>query len=133
MKKAFLILLCIPLLFTFVACGKKPYSFLHPLDEIDRVEIVEAENIDTFTVKKTLSETEKTEFLEQFKKIKFSQYIIGDPMSVHGNAFKITYKNGDYEIICHFWNDYVKNGDQGRGWRNCDEREFNALLDQFSD
>lgn len=46
---------------------------------------------------KTLSETEKTNFLEQFLMIKFDCYYVGDTMSVKGDAVKITYQNGDYE------------------------------------
>lgn len=132
MKKSLLALLCLLLLFTLVSCIKATYPFIHPTDEIDRIEIVDAEDIYTFTVKKTLSDEEKDEFLKQFQKIKFTRYIIGDPLLVGGECIKITYQSGDYEMVCHFWNEYVQNGQCHYGWYNCDQQKFLDLLNQFS-
>ena len=52
-------------------------------------------------------------------------------MSVNGNAVKISYHNGDYEMICYYWAEYVKNGEVFFVRKNCDEKEFNALLNGF--
>lgn len=52
-------------------------------------------------------------------------------MSVSGNAVKITYQNGEYEIICHYWAEYVKNGEVYFVRKSCDEKDFNELIDNF--
>ena len=52
-------------------------------------------------------------------------------MSVNGNAVKITYLNGDYEMICYYWAEYVKNGEAYSVRNSCDEKEFNELLNSF--
>ena len=49
-------------------CGGNPYSFKEPIDEIESIEIVSAENSLEFTVLKTLSEEEQEDFLERFHK-----------------------------------------------------------------
>lgn len=105
--------------------------FKNPVDEIASIEIVSAENSLEYTVTKTLSEKEKNEFIEKFQAIRFDSYLIGDPMSVNGNAVKITYLNGDYEMICYYWAEYVKNGEVYSVRNSCDEKEFNELLNSF--
>ena len=119
------------LLLTHTGCGKEKYSFQQSVDEIETIEIVSAENSLAFTVIKTLSETEKNEFLEQFQTIPFHTYYFGDPMTVYGNAVRIAYQNGDYEMICSYWAEYVKNGEIYFGWKNCDQKDFHELLDGF--
>lgn len=130
MKKVsiFLVLL---VLASLSACRAKPYSFKESTDDIDTIEIVWAENILEYTVKKELSETEKADFLEQFLTIPFQPYIYGDPMSVHGDAVKITYLNGDYEIICHHWAEYMKDGSVYSVRKNADDDAFDELLEKF--
>lgn len=131
MKKILFVTLLLPILLTFTGCNKKTYSFQSSVDEIENIEIVEAENSLEFTITKTLSETEISNFLEQFKTIKFNSYYVGDPMSVNGNAVKITYQNGDYEMICYYWAEYVKNGEVYFIRKSCDEKDFNELLNSF--
>lgn len=133
MKKTLLINLFLLVLLVFTGCSRKPYSFTNPVDEIESIEIVSAENSLEFTVIKTLSETEKNDFLEQFQMIKFYRYYVGDPYVVNGNAVKITYRNKDYEMICHYWAEYVKDGEVYFVWKGCDEEDFNNLLNGFSE
>ncbi len=92
----------------FTACNEITYEFKYSVDEIESIEIVSAENSLEFTVTKTLSEAEKDDFIEKFQTLRFDSYFAGDPMSVYGNAVKITYQNGDYEMICYYWAEYVK-------------------------
>lgn len=47
------------ILVTLTSCGGDSYSFKEPIDEIESIEIVSAENSLAFAVIKTLSETEK--------------------------------------------------------------------------
>lgn len=132
MKKVFInITLFVLALLMFTGCGATTYSFKESVDEIESIEIVSAENSLEFTVTKTLSETEKNDFLEQFQVMKFDNYYVGDPMSINGNAVKITYQNGDYEMICHYWAEYVKNGEVYFVRKSCDEEDFNKLLNNF--
>lgn len=131
MKKVFInITLFVLALLMFTGCGATTYSFKESVDEIDSIEIVSAENSLEFTVTKTLSETEKNDFLEQFRSIEFKNYI-GDPPAVHGDAIKITYQSGNYEMISYYANEYVKNGEIHFLWRCCDEEDFNKLLNNF--
>ena len=125
------VILFLLVLVPLTSCRGDSYSFNEPIDEIESIEIVSAKNSLEFTVLKTLSEAEKENFLKEFQKIKFSNYYIGDPMSVYGNAVKIVYKNGDYEMICSDWSEYVKDGTIHFLFKYCDEEDFNKLLDKF--
>ena len=132
MRKILLpIILFLLILVALTSCGGDSYEFKEPIDEIESIEIVSAENSLEFTVLKTLSEEEKAGFLEQFQMLKFNNYYIGDPMSVSGNTVKITYKNGAYEMICYRWSEYVEDGKIQYLWKSCDETDFNELLDSF--
>ncbi len=132
MKKILLfIILASLVLLSLTGCDAKSYSFKKTIDEIESIEIVSAENSLEYTVVKTISETKKVDFLEQFQAIQFRSYYVGDPMSVSGNAVKITYRNGDYEMICHYWAEYVKNGEVYSVRKNCDEKVFNNLIKPF--
>ena len=131
MKKLLFITLLLLVLLSFAGCSEKTYMLKNSVDEIKSIEIVSAENSLEYTVTKTLSETEKEDFLEQLQKIKFDSYYVGDPMSVNGNAVKITYQKGDYEMICYYWAEYVKDGEVYFVRKSCDEEEFNELLNNF--
>jgi len=70
----------IPIIFLLVlassaGCGGNSYSFKEPIDEIESIEIVSAENSLEFTVLKTLSEEEKEDFLERFQTMEFHKYL----------------------------------------------------------
>ena len=52
-------------------------------------------------------------------------------MAVAGNAVKFTYSDGNYEVICDFWAEYVENGEVYSVRKNCNEYEFNELLSFF--
>ena len=131
MKKILFVDWVLLVLLLFTGCNEKTYELKNPVDKIVSIEIVSAENSLEFTVTKALSETEKNDFIEKFQTIKFDSYFVGDPMSVNGNAVKITYQNGDYEIICYYWAEYVKNGEVYFVRKSCDEKEFNELLNSF--
>lgn len=131
MKKILLsVVSCLLILITLAGCQAGPYPFKEPVSEIESIEIVSAESSLEFTVIKTLSETEKQIFLQQFKKIKFYDYL-GDRPDVCGDAIKITYKSDIYEMICFFGAEYVENGVNQYRWESCDEDEFNELLNNF--
>lgn len=131
MRKMLFIAPFLLVLLVFAGCGAKTYLLKNSVDEIESIEIVSAENSLNFTVIKALSEIEKNDFLEQLLVIKFDSYYVGDPMSINGTAVKITYQNGDYEMICHYWAEYVKNGEVYFVRKSCDEEDFNKLLNNF--
>ena len=131
MKKILFIILFLIVLLLFTSCSDETYSLKNPVDEIKNIEIVLAENSFDFTVVKKLSETEMKVFLEQFLTIKFNNYYFGDPISINGKAVKITYQNGDYEMICHYWTEYVKNGEVYFVRKSCDEQGFNEIINKF--
>lgn len=131
MKKILFVGWILLVLLLLTGCSEKTYALKNSVEQIESIEIVSAENSLEFTVTKTLSETEKADFLEKFQTIKFDSYFVGDPMSINGNAAKITYRNGDYEMICYYWAEYVKNGEVDFVRKSCDEKEFNELLNSF--
>lgn len=131
MKKLLFVSLILVILLSLTGCGKKTYEFKNSVDKIESIEIVSAKNSLEYTVIKTLSKTEKIEFIEEFQTIKFSSYFVGDPMSVNGSAVKISYQNGDYEMVCYYWAEYVKNGEVYSVRKSCDKKEFNELLNSF--
>ena len=131
MRKSIFIILLFCLLLSFVSCEKKAYTFQQSVDKIERIDIVLAENSRESIVIKTLSEEQKKEFLDRFKEIEFGRIYFGDPTTVNGTAVKMIYQNGDYEIICHYWSDYVSAETTSFGWRYCDEKLFNDLVNAF--
>ena len=130
LSSVFLFLVLV-LVFLFTACREKTYVFKQPIDKIASVEIVSAKNSLEFSVIKELSQAEKNDYIERFQAVNFQNYLIGDPMSVSENAVKISYQNGDYEMICHYWSEYVRNGEVYFIRKSCDENEYNEILNDF--
>ena len=128
--KTLLIILFSLVLVCLTSCVVREYPFKEPIDEIESIEIVWAENSLEFTVIKTLSEDEKKDFLEQFQAIEFYGSF-GDPINLYGDSIKITYKSGTYEMVCSYTAEYVEDGEIHFLWESCDEEEFNALLNSF--
>ena len=129
-KKTFIVLLC--LMVTICSgCVGKEYSFQRPIDEIASVKIVWAESSLDYSVVKTLSDTEKNDFIKQFQHIKFRSYV-GDPPEVYGYSIMIIYEDGNYEMICHFASEYVKNKEVRFLWKMCDESAFQKIIKKFS-
>ena len=128
-KKLLPIILFLLILVTLTSCRGDSYSFKEPIDEIESIEIVSAESSLEFTVLKTLLE-ERGAFIEQFQAIEFHK-CLGDQTDLYGDAIKITYQSGIYEMICPFGAEYIENGTIQYRWRRCDEDEFNKLLNNF--
>ena len=125
-----LVILSSLVLIALIGCSGTTYPFKEPIDEIQSIEIVSAENSLDYTVIKTLSETEKGAFLEEFQKVEFRKYL-GDPPGVHGDAIRITYQSGVYEMICYFASEYVVDGRGFFHGRSCGEKAFEELLETF--
>jgi len=109
-----------------------PYLFRESVDEVESIEIVFAEDSLDFFVVKTLSRAEQDSFLEEFLMIGFYKYRFGDPDYPCGDAVRIVYRSGNYEMICYFWSEYVRNGRiQYSSWQYCDKTVFYDLLDKY--
>ena len=132
MKKLFLLFLSSVIAVMSIGCMKKTFPFHQEVAEITSVEIVEAQSSKEFTVKCSVSSDEIDDFIVKLQKIKFGKSI-GDPISIHGNAIKITYANDDYEIITHFASEYVENDVAYLLFVYCDEEEFNDLISKYLD
>ena len=111
MKKILFSALLLCALFSFTGCSEKSYVLKKSIEQIESIDIGWAKSSLEYEVSRTLSEAERSDFLREFQTIKFHTYLIGDPMSVYGDAVKITYQSGDYEIISYCWAEYVKNGE----------------------
>ena len=70
---------------------------------------------------------------QKFQEIEFDNYYFGDPMSVSGDAVKITNRNGEYEMISCYWSEFVRDGEVYFIRKSCDEKVFNELLSNFID
>ena len=131
MKKLLFFVASLVLLFSCTGCNEQKYSLKYSSDQICAIEIVSADSSLNYTVLKVLSETEKNSFIQQLETIAYRQYFIGDPKSISGIALKITYREGDYEMISSSWAEYVKDGDVFYIRRNCDDEAFNELVYDF--
>ena len=122
-EKRLLIILFSLVLVCLTGCVVREYPFKEPIDEIESIEIVWAENSLEFTVIKTLSEDEKKDFLEQFQAIEFYGSF-GDPINLYEDSIKITYKSGTYEMVCSYTAEYVEDGEIHFLWESWTRRNL---------
>ncbi|MBQ4283929.1 MAG: hypothetical protein IJB96_08395 [Lachnospira sp.] len=132
MRKVLMIILMILSVFTVTGCDSSPFSFRQSVEEVESIEIVSAESSLQFTSIKLLSDEEKKEFLEQLQLIEFVKYI-GDPPKLSGDAIKINYRDGAYEMICAYTVEYVEEGKIQYRWRSCSEKDFVSIFNKFSE
>ena len=145
MKKAFLLVVIGLLSVILVSCSTS-YSFMHGEPDIDTIKI-EIVNLETdmgyhegvdyseeyITVIKTIESDKNEEFLSDFKKIKCYQPIVGSRIdSISGKAIRITYANGDSELITHYGTATVQNGEIVNSTTTFDSDEFSKLIDKYS-
>ena len=145
MKKAFLLVVIGLLSVILVSCSTS-YSFMHGEPDIDTIKI-EIVNLETdmgyhegvdyseeyITVIKTIESDKNEEFLSDFKKIKCYQPIVGSRIdSISGKAIRITYANGDIELITDYGTATVQNGEIHNSTTTFDSDEFSKLIDKYS-
>lgn len=133
MKKGFAVLLILLSLLLLTGCQPEAYELKEAAAAVTGIELVHAEDSRNFTVIKALSETERQDFLPQLQRLQTHSYMLGDPLSVSGDAIKITYENGNYEIICDCWAEYVTDGAVYFIRKNVDDAEFRQLWDTFAE
>ena len=145
MKKAFLLVVIGLLSVILVSCSTS-YSFMHGEPDIDTIKI-EIVNLETdmgyhegvdyseeyITVIKTIESDKNEEFLSDFKKNKCYQPIVGSRIdSISGKAIRITYANGDIELITDYGTATVRNGEIRNSTTTFDSDEFSKLIDKYS-
>ena len=145
MKKGILITVLCLLSLILVSCSA-PYSFMHGEPDIDtiKIEIVNLEvdmgyhegfdySEEYVTVIKAIESDKNEEFLSDFKKIKCYQPVVGSRIdSISGKAIRITYANGDIELITHYGTATVQNGEIHNSTTTFDSDQFSKLIDKYS-
>ena len=145
MKKGILITVFCLLSLILVSCSAS-YSFMHGEPDIDtiKIEIVNLEidmgyhagddySEEYITVIKAIESDKNEEFLSDFKKIKCYQPVVGSRIdSISGKAIRITYANGDIELITHYGTATVQNGEIHNSTTTFDSDQFSKLIDKYS-
>lgn len=128
-----------------------PYEFAQEITDLDntKIEIVYSKtSIGTsslgwvdyelvgdveISVIRVLENNEKEAFVSDFKKVK-SYYPFGDPVThiEGGEIIRITYPDGEVELISGFGTASIKNGQFRVQNRSFKEKHFNALIDKYS-
>ena len=85
------------------------------------------------SVIRVLESNQKEAFVSDFKKVK-SYYPFGDPITqiAGGEIIRITYPDGEVELISDFGTANIKNGQIRVQNRSFKEKHFNALIDRYS-
>ena len=126
--------------FLFSGCGeclcRTRYEYLHTTDEIETIEIVVVTFGDDsppyYDVLYTVEDIDG--FIEDFGEIKCYEQVT-HPLGIDDGdtVIKITYENGDYELVT--WDGratFVKGIFYGyKGWQYFDEGQFQSLLDKY--
>ncbi len=143
-KSIFIATLCL-LSIILVSCANS-YSFLHGEPDIDTIQIeivnIETEmgyhigspyNEDSISIIKVIDTDKNDQFLSDFKKIKSYQPIFGSRIDcISGEAIRITYANGDIELITHYGTATVQNGEIHNHTVTFDSDAFSELIDKYS-
>ncbi len=130
-KKSLMIIILILTILLASGCGRRNFKFYDDEDAVERIEIVNVESDLNYTVLKTISNDDENRFINDLSKVSFNDYIFGDPMEVAGKAIKITYESGNYELICHYWSEYISGENTYFIWKNCSENDFEDLINKY--
>ena len=145
MKKGILIAALWLLVVLLVSCTV-PYSFMHGEPDIDTIQIeivnIETEmgyhegspyNEENILVIKVIETDKNEEFLSDFKKIKSYQPNFGSRIdSISGVAIRITYANGDVELITSYGTATVEDGEIHNQTTTFDSDVFSELIEKYS-
>lgn len=141
MKKITLCFFTITIIFLSSCNGKTNYGFLYPEDDIISIEIGYVEDINVndeitqeFIVIKTLMNDKFSLFLGEFNDVAcFKYYTDPGTLRNESNGIKITYINGDFEIIGKHGQAKYKDGNyRTYGYYYFDDDMFQELLDNWS-
>ena len=134
-KLSLIIILMSLLMFLLSGCNKTDFPFIQPTRDIVKIELVIYNYpSDEITVIKELSNDEFTSFIRDFKNMDCF-LCLGDPETMWtSEGIKITYKNGDYQIInanseARYYSEEDKLKREGLYFFN--DEEFEALKDKY--
>lgn len=142
-KYALPILLCVVAVL-FASCSV-PYTFAQDMSDLDniKIEIVNLEcsmgyhsgepyDEEKVTVISVIEDREKEAFLADFEKIKSYQPNFGSRIdSIYGKAIRITYADGEIELITHYGTATVNNGKIWNQTTTFDSEAFAELLNKY--
>ncbi len=125
-----------------MAILKTDFEFLHDSSEIALIEIVEVgelDNTDRMNPKQefyTICEIQDIEqFLNDFSDVECRDRFTDPKRPLEGTVgIKITYNNGDYEIICYSGQAECVDGTYSfeEGWHYFDVEQFEELLNKYN-
>ena len=144
-KVIFTIAVLMAVAFTLSACdGKTAYEFINDESEISKIEIVRLCEYDEekgeYREELISLIEDRSAFLSDFKRVECYEHW-SDPTGVfEGNTvIKITYKNGEYELIHHSGQSTYLHFDDNpsflqiyAGFCDFDEKQFNELIEKYS-
>lgn len=98
------------------------YSFAHPMENIDSIELLINNNVDAFASDKDafvlirkLDDSEVEAFMAEVYEMQTS-YCISPPLRGYGQYIaKVTYSNGDVEMLGTEHIEYIRSGDEPTG------------------
>jgi len=114
------------------------YKLLHPQDQIITVELLAIDNAkyqndsEVLSIK-YLSREQSQQLIENLQKAFCRKYFGDFDRRIGYNAIRITYSNGDVEVVGSYNNLYIQN--QGTKYGQCyfDERIFQELITPYFD
>ena len=85
------------------------------------------------SVIRVLENSEKEAFISDFQKVK-TYYPFGDPVTyiAGGEIIRITYPDGEVELISNFGTANIKNGQIRIQNRSFKDKQFDSLIDRYS-
>ena len=113
------------------------YEYLHPAEQISKIEILYIENsddtgqFDDAIVCVTLSEDQHTTFLSDLYELKWYNYGNYPPFVTEGACIRITYANGDYEILSAMGTYFSTDSDGDFTSRHLDHEELIPMLTAY--
>lgn len=102
-SKYFLLIISVLLLFSLFISGCKEICYWEiggSLDEIEKIEIIEIKDFykNDFEIICEIDEDNYEELINDVANLQFKSYF-GSPQKPEGKAIKITFKNGNYDLI----------------------------------
>lgn len=145
MKKLLLCMALCILTMIFTSCSVS-YRFSQDMSDLDQIQMAIVDlktemgyhagspySEKEVTVIKAIETDKKEDFLSDFKTVKCYQPNFGSRIDcISGKAIRITYPNGEIELITHYGTATVKEGKIHTQTITFDVDDFSKLLDNYS-
>ena len=139
-SKYFLLIISALLLFSLFISGCKEICYWEiggSLDEIEKIEIIEIRDFykNDFEIICEIDEDNYEELINDVADVQFKSYF-NDPLTPKGKAVKITFKNGNYDLISRIEPRHCyKEGDGFKSkttYLSCVSTEFEQLIEKWT-